>query len=71
MIDGVAEGNRNVIVDQRAATLGEHRRAPGRACRYYWLLLAEIPGQHRGNGIRDRGTQKLIEQSFDSRLRAF
>jgi hypothetical protein len=35
---GAAEGNRNVVVDHLAATVGEDRRAAGKACP---LLLME------------------------------
>jgi hypothetical protein len=38
---GAAEGNRNVVVDQFAATVGEDRGRLVKHARYYWLLLAE------------------------------
>ena len=39
---GAAEGNRNVVVDQLAATVGEDRRAAGKE---YPLLLAIAGGE--------------------------
>jgi hypothetical protein len=38
---GVAEANRELVVDEFAATTGENRRTAGEACAYYWLFLAE------------------------------
>ena len=40
---GAAEGNRNVVVDQLAATVGEDRRATGQACAVLLAIAVREP----------------------------